>query len=94
MHVKMTKNTITPSLKKMQKQLEKVPKKTYRYWLKKTPYKSGNAKRKTTLYKETITLSYPYAKRLDEGWSKQARKGMSKPTYRYWQRLIRKIMRK
>ena len=45
-----------------------------------TPVREGNAKRKTKLKGDTIHADYPYAKRLDEGYSKQkGGVGMSEP---------------
>ena len=43
-------------------------------------YKPGNARRKTVLRSNEIQANYPYAKRLEEGWSSQAPKGMTEPT--------------
>lgn len=45
-----------------------------------TPQKTGNARRSTSLRGNQIQANYPYAKRLDTGWSTQAPEGMSKPT--------------
>ena len=46
-----------------------------------TPIKSGNARKNTKLNKKKkrINADYPYADRLDHGWSKQSPQGMSKP---------------
>jgi len=60
----------------------------YDYFKSITPIRSGNARSKTVLKKgkqfdtrsNKIHAKYPYAGRLDEGWSKQARKGMTDPT--------------
>lgn len=43
-------------------------------------YKPGNARRKTVLRGNQIEANYPYAQRLEEGWSSQAPKGMTEPT--------------
>lgn len=43
-------------------------------------YKPGNARRKTILRGNQIEANYPYAQRLEEGWSSQAPKGMTEPT--------------
>lgn len=79
----------------MEKELSKVPKQTYEFFKKKTPRKTGQARRKTILKGgNTIVANYPYATALDEGHSKQAPKGMTEPTQEYWKALVRKIMRK
>jgi hypothetical protein len=43
-------------------------------------YKPGNARRKTVLKGNEIQANYPYAKRLEEGYSSQAPNGMTEPT--------------
>jgi hypothetical protein len=59
-----------------------------------TPIRSGNARRSTYLRKTTISAEYPYAERLDEGYSKQAPKGMTTPTEKEVQRLVDVFVRK
>ena len=55
-----------------------------------TPEQSGNAKRNTNANGNMIEAKYPYAKRLDEGWSKQNQIGLIKPTIDHLEELIRK----
>lgn len=74
--------------------LDQLPKQAYEYWVKITPKDSGNARRKTRLNNDTIVAAYPYAQRLDQGWSKQAEDGMSKPTEREIKKIADRIMRK
>lgn len=45
-----------------------------------TPKDTGNAKRNTRTKGKVISAEYDYAGRLDEGYSKQAPRGMSGPT--------------
>lgn len=92
--VQITKNNITPSLKRIQNKLDGLSKLAYNEFVKQTPVRSGNARRKTKLQKDTIVADYPYAKRLDEGYSKQSPQGMSKPTEEYIKTELDKIMRK
>jgi hypothetical protein len=80
MSVTLKVNTITSSLKRVQKKLLQVPKEAYQEFVDETPIRSGNARRKTRLQGKTINANYPYAKRLDEGYSKQSPDGMTKPT--------------
>ena len=54
-----------------------------------TPIKSGNAKSKTNIVKNEIEAAYPYASRLDEGYSKQAPRGMTAPTIERVQQYIK-----
>lgn len=67
------------------KQLAEVPdrvvQQAFRYFVNKTPVRSGNARRNTRLENDnTIVAAYPYAERLDDGYSKQAPNGMVRPT--------------
>lgn len=59
---------------------------TGNYFKKITPKDTGNARRNTRLKYKEITADYAYAGRLDEGWSKQAPKGMSDPAIDYFEK--------
>ena len=52
----------------------------FKAFVKNTPVKSGNARRSTKKSTNSIDANYAYAQRLEEGWSKQAPKGMTEPT--------------
>lgn len=70
----------------------------YQYFVAQTPIKSGNARRSTELdktnSKTVIVGDYPYAQRLDDGYSRQSPSGMSKPTERYLEKRINTIVGK
>lgn len=84
---------LTSSLKKMQRKLDKVPDEAYKVFVANTPIRSGNARRKTKLKnKDTIVADYPYAQRLDDGYSKQSPKGMINPTIAYIRKRVREIL--
>jgi hypothetical protein len=55
-----------------------------------TPVKSGNARRHTSVSQDTISAGYPYATRLDNGYSKQSPAGMKKPTIMWLKDYIKK----
>lgn len=55
-----------------------------------TPIRSGNARDHTQLKDNVITANYPYAQRLDEGYSRQAPKGMTAPTIKHVQQYIKR----
>ena len=78
-------NKIIPLLKKQQAALAKLPEEAYKVFVKETPVRSGNARRNTRYQKnkKQINANYPYAQRLDEGYSKQSPEGMVKPTEEY-----------
>jgi hypothetical protein len=52
----------------------------YPVFVQNTPVKSGNARRHTSKTSSEITANYPYAQRLDNGYSRQSPQGMVKPT--------------
>jgi hypothetical protein len=55
-----------------------------------TPIRSGNARRNTNLYQDSIEANYAYAQRLDGGYSPQAPRGMTQPTDDYISKWINK----
>lgn len=75
-----------------------VPQKAYTRFRNLTPVRSGNARNKTK-YRSgrdqyVISANYPYAVRLDNGWSDQARDGMSEPTLEYIEDLVQSRLRR
>lgn len=94
MSIKLTNDKMIKSLQRMQKELDSVPKQLYDYWVSITPKKTGNARRRTRLQKDTISAQYPYAVPLDEGHSKQAPDGMSKPAEKELEKLLNRVIRK
>lgn len=94
MTVRKTVDKITGATQRQKKLLAQLPDRAHKFWVKTTPERTGNAKRRTSLRGNTIEANYPYAKRLDEGYSKQAPNGMSEPTKEFIDRAIRFILRK
>lgn len=98
--ISKSKDTITPSLDRIQRDLVQLAPGAYKEWVDNTPVKSGNARRKTRLEKgsrqgtDVIRAGYDYAVPLDRGISKQAPKGMSQPTAAWLRRALRRLMRK
>jgi hypothetical protein len=93
MSVTLTVNTITSSLKKIQRNLTKLPKEAFTEFVKETPIRSGNARRKTKLSGNKIVAGYAYAQRLDEGYSPQSPDGMSKPTEQFIKKRMAQILK-
>jgi len=85
------KDTMTPSLERIQRQLDQLPAKAYQVWVKETPIRSGNARRRTALRGDRIEARYAYAERLNEGWSRQSPDGMEQPTERFIQQYINRL---
>lgn len=93
--IKIESDRLSPDAKQRARQLEKIAKLAHKKWVEVTPKRSGNAKRKTKLVnRDTIHADYPYAKKLDEGYSKQAPQGMLDPTVKYLKKELDKIFRK
>ena len=87
-------NTITPMLARIKQELAQYPAEAEKEFKQLTPVRSGNARRRTKLKSNTeIVADYPYAERLDEGWSKQAPRGMTEPFLKWSQRKIKQIFR-
>jgi hypothetical protein len=82
-------------LKNQIKKVEALPAKTAEYFKSITPVDTGRARRSTKLEGDkTIHADYPYAQRLDEGYSKQAPQGMTKPTEKWLRGQFKKIFKK
>lgn len=83
---------IVKRLNQLQKELseERLAQEGFNFFFRKTPIKSGNARSNTNLNDNTIQANYAYARRLDEGASRQAPNGMTQPTIDYIKNLIDK----
>lgn len=71
-----------------------VMKTLYPFYVNKTPVKSGNARNKTKLNRLKISSKYPYAERLDTGWSSQAPKGFTDPSIDQLEQLIKNYVKR
>lgn len=85
------KDSMTPALKQITKELENLPMETYRFWKSITPIKTGNARRKTNLFGRQFRADYDYAVPLDKGRSKQAPRGLDKPTWQWFKQKVKRI---
>ena len=81
MKFKVDSSQVTKMFNQLDNMSEAVMKQSYTVYKNATPIRGGNAKNRTKLEKGlTIAGRYPYAERLDTGWSKQAPQGMTTPT--------------
>lgn len=87
---KVTDN-ISNYVKDIKKDIEKIPREAYQEFVQLTPIDKGNARKRTTLKGDVIVANYPYAQRLDEGYSKQAPKGMVKPLEQWLDKRLAKV---
>lgn len=72
----------------LRERLDTLPREAHTEFIKNTPKRSGNARRNTRLQDNKIVADYAYSQRLDEGYSKQAPEGMTKPTEQWIQREV------
>ena len=93
MSVTFNVNSLKNTVKSIQKKLNNLPKEAYTEFVKDTPIRTGNARRKTTLNGHTINANYPYAQRLDDGYSPQSPGGMTKPTLAFVKKRLKQIMK-
>lgn len=85
---------ITPDLEKKIRQLQPVPKDTFQFFRAHTPIRTGNARARTRFIDNEIQANYAYAEKLDQGASRQAPDGMTKPTSAYFTKRINAILGK
>lgn len=92
LNVKFIDN-ITPVLQKAQQEINNLPQEALKVFVENTPIDKGRARRATKLRsKKQILADYPYAQRLNEGYSKQSPEGMLKPTEDFLIKEYQKIM--
>jgi hypothetical protein len=86
-------NKITQAIEQIQKDLDPVlvARLAYPVFYKNTPRRSGNARNNTKLNKNTIQADYPYAQRLDQGYSDQSPNGMTEPTAKWFENYVKKV---
>ena len=77
----------------MLQKIDKLPREAYQEFVKDTPIRSGNARRKTKLSGNKIIAGYNYAQKLDEGFSRQAPDGMTKPTEEFIKKRMTQIIK-
>lgn len=100
MNLKFKFNTrnLEKKIKKINKSLDDINNEALEKFRELTPIDSGNARRSTVLGEsrgvKEIQGRYPYAQKLDSGWSKQRRTGMTRPFRTWWIRRIRTGIRK
>jgi hypothetical protein len=92
--LKIGVDKISTSVKKKIAQLDAVPGQAYTFFKAHTPIRTGNARSRTVLKKDTIVAAYPYAQQLDDGRSRQAPDGMTRPTEAFVKKTTDKIMKR
>lgn len=94
MTVKLERDFISPHIKSIKKKLTQMPKEAHKVFVKATPIRRGNARRRTKLNNNVIRADYNYAYLLEKGRSKQAPKGMTEPTINFVKKFLDKVFRR
>ena len=94
MKITINKRQFDILVNKLDKMPIAVMKTLYPYYRNKTPIRSGNARNRTKLNKNTINSKYGYAGKLDEGWSRQAPNGFTEPSINQLDKLIRNYIKR
>lgn len=76
----------------LQREFNKIPQEMGRHFQSITPVDTGNARRNTKFANDKIDANYPYANRLNTGWSKQAPNGMRDPTIEWVRNKLRGLI--
>jgi len=78
-------------MKKVEEFAKELPAEMHKKFQEETPIRTGNAKRKTKQTGNKVVGDYPYASRLNEGYSRQAPNGMTNPTVDYVRDQLRRL---
>jgi len=92
--IKVDTSEVRDMLDELEDMPDDVMKSAFKFYKKATPKRTGNARNKTTMRGDKIRSGYPYAGRLDEGWSKQSPDGMTEPTIEFIEDEVDKEVRK
>ena len=95
MKMQVDNRSLQSLLSAAEKEASKLSTDAFNYFESVTPKRSGNARSKTKLRGDTIVADYPYAEKLDTGYSKQSPDGMTAPTEKYInEKLVPQAVRK
>lgn len=96
MKIRQVTNNIRPHSQRVMAQLRQIPPKAYDFFKGITPKRTGNARNNTNYTGKpnggSIRGDYPYANRLNEGYSRQAPSGMTTPTIKEIRKLVRRVL--
>jgi hypothetical protein len=94
MAINFDMNAVNKMFEQAEKVAKTLPKEAYDYFVDSTPIRTGRARRSTRLRGNVVDANYPYAERLDEGYSRQSPKGMSGPTEKFLEKRINDLIGK
>lgn len=84
-----TQGNLNRRVRQLNQAFEHLPQAAHEQFVRVTPIDTGNARRSTDLRGNEIQANYPYANRLNEGYSRQARNGMTDPTIEWIRTYLR-----
>ena len=90
--LKLQTQAIARKIDNITDELDDVPAQAYNFFREQTPIRTGNARRRTSFRGNKINAKYPYAQRLNQGWSRQAPDGMTEPTVQFIRNRVRRII--
>jgi hypothetical protein len=85
------RSKISARLDEVERKIRQIKDRAHEKFQEVTPIRTGNAKSKTRRIADGVEADYPYANRLNEGYSRQAPKGMTEPTVEDIQDYVRRI---
>jgi hypothetical protein len=91
--LKIDNKMLLGKMKELSQVKDKTDQAIYDYFKSITPIRSGNARDHTDLVGDQIQANYPYAERLDQGYSPQAPNGMVAPTKEYAKKVVTEYIR-
>lgn len=90
---KVNKSSVDRQFKQMEEAMRGLERAAHKEFINNTPVRSGNARRNTRLDGNRIVADYPYSQRLDEGYSRQAPRGMVEPTEQWIQQEVERRLK-
>lgn len=88
--IRATSNNAGGKLDQLKRKFAAIPPAAYKKFTSVTPIDTGRARASTDLKGTSIEANYPYANKLNEGYSRQATKGMTDPTIEFIRQQLRK----
>ena len=85
------RSRISDRTRDLERKIDKLKSDAADYFKDVTPIRTGNARSKTRRDRDAIKANYHYATKLNEGYSRQAPKGMTEPTIEFIQDQVRRF---
>lgn len=89
---RISTGNINRAIRRIERELPSIANEAHTSFVGNTPVDSGNARKSTRLRGNTIDARYNYANRLNEGYSGQAKQGMTDPTIESIRKHVRQIL--